>query len=65
MVVVNMKFSLYFFIASILRNLAYLFGFIKIKLDHLYKICIINGIDSIDCCVETKKEMYNTMFPKK
>lgn len=59
-----MKAKFYFILAKVLRNIAYYLELASIKLRYLSNISNIYGIDSTNCSVEGKKEMYNILFRK-
>ena len=57
-----MKFKLYFLLANLLRKVAYYLELFSIKLRYWSNVSKVYGIDSTNCSVEGKKEMYNILL---
>lgn len=57
-----MKYKLYFLLANLLRKIAYYLELFSIKLRYWSNVSKVYGIDSINCSVESKKEMYRILL---
>jgi hypothetical protein len=59
-----MKFKLYFLFANLLRKVAYYLELFSIKLRYWSNVSKVYGIESVNCSVEVKKEMFHILLKK-
>lgn len=57
-----MKYKLYFLLAKLLRKVAYYLELVSINLRYWSNVSKVYGIDSVNCSVEGKKEMYRILL---